>query len=174
MPFHQSLHSFSSKSLHVGKLCMGVLWSKSFYNKKCCRHYYWCPPKCLSAVGAGVSLLLAQMSAAEGQSPCATKSTEVRCLKEMYRSCPVLFSFFHFYLSHILYSPFCSCFPFNFWWCSSHLLNTSHLYATSDVILGLQSSCPAIFTSLKINFPHHLSKTLLITIVFSICWSLQN
>lgn len=104
------------------------------------------------------------MSAAEGQSPWATKSAEMRCLKEMCRSCSVLSIFFHFCLSHILCSPFGSCFPFNLWVCSSRLLNASHLCVTLDVILGLQSSCPT--SPLKIKSQDYLSKTLLTTIVF--------
>lgn len=91
-------------------------------------------------------------------------SSEVRSLKQRYRSCPP--PFFHF--SQILYSTIATCFPINLWCCSSYLLNTLHLCITSNATLVLQSSCSTSFLSLKIDFPGHLNKMLLTSTAFFI------
>lgn len=146
---------------------MDMYWNKYFYNQMCCKHYYWCPPKSLSGPVVLVFNYFWLQWHLQRRHSLGFCSSGVRCLKEMDRNSPVLSSLFLFYLPHFLYSLFGFCFPFNFWWCSFHLLNTSHLYATLDVIPGLQSSCPTICTSLKINSSGYLSKTLITTIFFS-------
>lgn len=62
MWLHQRAHSSPSQSLQAGRLYMGVLENKSFHNKKCCRYYYWCPPKSLSMSTVLVFHLLQMVS----------------------------------------------------------------------------------------------------------------